>query len=78
MTVQLPGKDPQEIADIATTAREMATEIEAKYPVKIRMGCVVFLNNAFLEASMTDMATLIPMAFLYRIIPGLHFRSQEK
>ena len=68
VTVQLPGKDPQEIADIATAAREMAAEIEAKYPVKIRMGGVVFLNNAFLEASMTDMATLIPMAFLVILI----------
>jgi predicted RND superfamily exporter protein len=46
----------------------MVFEIEANYPVKIRTGGVVFLNNAFLEASMTDSATLIPMAFLIILI----------
>lgn len=64
VTVQMPGKDPQELVDIATASREMVSNIEEKYPVKIRMGGVVFLNNAFLEASMADSATLIPMAFL--------------
>ena len=68
VTVQIPGKDPQEIADIAAAARKMVFEIEANYPVKIRTGGVVFLNNAFLEASMTDSATLIPMAFLIILI----------
>ena len=64
VTVQIPGKDPQELVDIASSAREMVTQIEKKYPVKIRMGGVVMLNTAFLEASQTDMSTLIPAAFL--------------
>ena len=68
VTVQIPGKDPQEIADIAAAARKMVSEIEENYPVKIRMGGVVFLNNAFLEASMSDSATLIPMAFLVILV----------
>ena len=56
VTVQIPGKDPQELVDIASSAKEMASKIEEKYPVKIRMGGVVMLNAAFLEASMTDMS----------------------
>ena len=68
VTVQIPGKDPQELVVIAAAARKMAAEIEAKYPVKIRTGGVVFLNNAFLEASMADSAKLIPMAFLFILI----------
>ena len=68
VTVQMPGKDPQELADIASSAREMVTQIEKKYPVKIRMGGVVMLNTAFLEASQTDMSTLIPAAFLVILI----------
>ncbi len=68
VTVQIPGKDPQELVVIAAAARKMVTEIEAKYPVKIRTGGVVFLNNAFLEASMADSAKLIPMAFLFILI----------
>tara|TARA_Y100000739_G_C20607280_1_gene466369 strand:- start:1040 stop:3397 length:2358 start_codon:yes stop_codon:yes gene_type:complete len=68
VTVQIPGKDPQELVDIASSAKEMASKIEEKYPVKIRMGGVVMLNAAFLEASMTDMSTLIPAAFFVILI----------
>jgi predicted RND superfamily exporter protein len=63
-TIQMPGKSADEVAIVAAAAREMAAEIEAKHNVKIRLGGVIFLNNAFLESSMQDMATLVPAMYL--------------
>ena len=67
-TIQMPGKSADEVAIVATAAREMAAEIEAKHNVKIRLGGVIFLNNAFLESSMLDMATLVPAMYLVILI----------
>lgn len=67
-TIQLPGKSADEVAIVATAAREMAADIEAKHNVKIRLGGVIFLNNAFLESSMQDMATLVPAMYLVILV----------
>ena len=67
-TIQMPGKNADEVAIVAAAAREMAAEIEAKHNVKIRLGGVIFLNNAFLESSMLDMATLVPAMYLVILI----------
>ena len=67
-TIQMPGKSADEVAIVAAAAREMAAEIEAKHNVKIRLGGVIFLNNAFLESSMLDMATLVPAMYLVILI----------
>ena len=67
-TIQMPGKSADEVAIVAAAAREMAAEIEAKHDVKIRLGGVIFLNNAFLESSMQDMATLVPAMYLVILI----------
>ena len=67
-TIQMPGKSADEVAIVAAAAREMAAEIEAKHNVNIRLGGVIFLNNAFLESSMLDMATLVPAMYLVILI----------
>ena len=67
-TIQMPGKSADEVAIVAAAARKMAAEIEAKHNVKIRLGGVIFLNNAFLESSMQDMATLVPAMYLVILI----------
>ena len=64
VTIQLPGKNADEVAEVAVVAREIVAEIEAKHDVKIRTGGIIFFNNAFLEASMNDMASLIPAMYL--------------
>jgi len=62
---ELEKRDPQ----IATTvtvsaARELIAEMESKYPdIKFASTGVIMMNEAFPEASMKDMSTLIPMAF---------------
>ncbi len=67
-TIQMPGKSADEVAIVAAAARKMANKIEAKHNVKIRLGGVIFLNNAFLESSMLDMATLVPAMYLVILI----------
>ena len=67
-TIQMPGKSADEVNVVAAAAREMAAEIETKHNVKIRLGGVIFLNNAFAESSMLDMATLVPAMYLVILI----------
>ena len=67
-TIQMPGKSADEVAIVAAAARKMAVEIENKHDVKVRLGGVIFLNNAFLESSMMDMATLVPAMYLVILI----------
>ena len=68
VTIQMPGKSADEVAIVAAAARKMASKIEAKHNVNIRLGGVIFLNNAFLESSMLDMETLVPAMYLVILI----------
>ena len=68
VTIQLPGEAADEVAIVAQAAREMAAEIEQNYDVTLRLGGVIFLNNAFLEASMQDMSTLVPAMYLIILV----------
>ena len=68
VTIQMPGKSADEVAIVAAAARKMANKIEAKHDVNIRLGGVIFLNNAFLESSMLDMETLVPAMYLVILI----------
>ena len=68
VTIQMPGKSADEVAIVAAAARKMANKIEAKHNVNIRLGGVIFLNNAFLESSMLDMKTLVPAMYLVILI----------
>jgi predicted RND superfamily exporter protein len=64
VTVQLPGKTPAEVPQVAAFARDLAAKIEAQYPdIDIRLNGMVFMNNAFSEASQQDMKTLVPLSF---------------
>ncbi len=70
VTVQLPGIDQTaEGPEVVTFVRAMLAEYQAKYPdIKFHDTGVVMMNNAFPEATKTDMQTLIPMAFAVIII----------
>ncbi len=64
VTVQLPGKHPDEVPEIAAFARQLAADFEALHPdIDLRLSGMVFMNNAFSEASKKDMATLVPLSF---------------
>jgi len=59
------AKDPMiALQEAVTFVRGMVSEMEKKYPdIKFTSSGLVLLNQAFSEASITDMSTIIPMAF---------------
>lgn len=74
VTVQLPGKSVNEVPEVAAYARSIVEKIGPKYPdLKIVLSGVVMMNNAFSEASMQDMQTLIPLMYLALIITMIFF-----
>jgi predicted RND superfamily exporter protein len=77
ITIQLPGKSLTEVPEVAEFARQLAADIEAKYPKhRLYITGLAMMNNAFGESSQHDMATLVPMMFLTIIfILGVLLRS---
>jgi len=77
VTVQLPGAKSSEVSEVATFARNIAAEIEAKYPqIDIYLSGVIFMNNAFSEAAKGDLKKLIPISFMLMLITlGLLIRG---
>lgn len=72
ITVELPGKNEiTEGPEVVSFAREMIAKFEQAHPdINVYTTGIVIMNNAFPEASIKDMQTLIPFAFL-AIIVGL-------
>jgi predicted RND superfamily exporter protein len=70
VTVQLPGiNEATETPEVVAFTRNLAAEIEAKYPfIKIYMTGMVMMNNSFSEASQNDMKTLVPLSFLIMML----------
>jgi predicted RND superfamily exporter protein/outer membrane lipoprotein-sorting protein len=77
VTINLPGKVMTEVPEIAIAARELVTKYRAQYPnIEIRPSGFAFMNNAFMETSMMDMMTLMPLMFgALLLIMGLLVRS---
>ncbi|RLA08797.1 MAG: RND family transporter [Gammaproteobacteria bacterium] len=77
ITVQLPGAHNNEIAEIATFVREMLKKYRAEYPdIEFTDTGGVMMNNAFPEASKSDMQTLVPITFLI-IMLGLYWFTKS-
>ena len=70
VTVQLPGiNEATETPEVVKFSRELAAEIQAKYPfIKIYMTGMVMMNNSFSEASQNDMQSLVPLSFLIMMV----------
>lgn len=73
ITVELPGiNQTTEAPEVATFINQMIEKYEQLYPdIEFYVTGVIMMNNAFPEATMNDMTTLIPLAFL-AIIIGLY------
>ncbi len=62
VTLHLPRKDPREVSDAADAARAIAVRVAAKHPsLEIRPCGMAFMNDAFMQASVRDMAVMIPL-----------------
>ncbi len=68
VTFQMPEKEMDEVPKVVAASRALASEIEAKYPVKIYLNGMVMMNNAFMESSLGDMGTLVPAMYLIIIL----------
>lgn len=69
VTVRLPQKDATETQILVQQARKLRDEFKAKYPnIDIKLTGMVMMSNAFAEASMVDMSTLMPIMFLVVLI----------
>lgn len=76
VVLRLPGKSPAETPTAMAAARELIKNIEAEYPVKVRLTGVHALNNAFGEIGLSDIKTFMPIMYISMIaILFLLFRS---
>jgi uncharacterized protein len=75
--VTLPQKSPNEVPQVAEYVRSMTKKWKIKYPDhNVYLSGMAFMNNAFNEAAMSDMATLIPlMYFIIFVIMSLLLKS---
>ncbi len=68
--VQLPGIDEStENPEVVKAAREIARNIEQKYPhIKTYLSGFIFLNSTFTEQSKKDIAELVPISFTLMLL----------
>jgi predicted RND superfamily exporter protein len=77
VNVLMPRKSIDEVPEIAANARKIVTGLEEAYPdIKFHLTGAVMFDNAFGEASIGDMSTLVPLMFIaILVIIGLTLRS---
>ncbi len=66
VTLQLPGEDQmREGAEVTEHSRKLANEFRERFPgIDLLLAGMVVFNQAFMEASLDDLRTLIPVSFL--------------
>ncbi|NRB37116.1 MAG: MMPL family transporter [Pseudomonadales bacterium] len=72
VTLSLPQKSMTEVPEAVEVVRALAAEFQAKHPdVHIALSGIVMLNNAFGEASLNDIASLMPLMYAMLIMMTL-------
>jgi len=67
--VTMPQKSPTEVPEVAEYIRKIVREWKKKYPGhKVYLSGMAFMNNAFNEAAMKDMSTLIPLMYIIILV----------
>ena len=70
----LPRKKSDEATKAALAARELAADIENKYPGhSVYLTGGVMLSNSFFEASIQDLSTLVPLMYLVLLVTAILF-----
>ncbi len=65
VTFQLPGNNAHEVPEAVVEARKIADTFREKYPnIPLYLSGMMMMNNAFSEASIMDMQTLVPLMYL--------------
>lgn len=69
VTLQYPEQSLTEVPRAVGAARQIAADIEARYPdVQVAITGISMLNNAFSESGQRDAATLIPFMYLALLV----------
>jgi hypothetical protein len=68
-TVQFQREDPMEVVKTSAAARKIMADIQKKYPqLETALSGIVLMNNSFMEASMKDMGSLVPLMYLVLLV----------
>ncbi|HFE38765.1 MAG TPA: hypothetical protein ENK06_10180 [Gammaproteobacteria bacterium] len=70
VTIQLPGIDEtRETPKVVKFSRQLKQRFLEKYPdVQVNLSGMILMNNAFSEASQSDMQSLVPLSFAIMLI----------
>jgi predicted RND superfamily exporter protein len=69
VTLQFPEENISEVPEAVAFARNLASQIKEEYPdIEIHITGMAMLNNAFSEASMSDMQSLIPLMYVVMLL----------
>ncbi len=72
ITFQLPDPVTNEVSEIVAVVRQLVAEFEASNPdIAVKLTGTVMMNNAFFEASISDIKTLVPFMYVAIIITML-------
>ncbi|MDB4935924.1 MAG: family transporter [Labilithrix sp.] len=78
VTLRLPGKEPTEVAEAADAARAAVARVRAAHPaLDIRASGMAFMNDAFMQASIRDLAVMMPLMVVAMLI-GMAFVMRSK
>ena len=70
ITIEYPRKnEAEEVPMVVSFVRELAETVRSSHPdVDVYLTGVAMLNNAFMEASLKDWATLLPASFVIMLV----------
>ena len=78
VTLRLPGREPREVTESADAARHAVDAVRARHPaLDIRASGMAFMNDAFMQASIRDLAVMMPLMVLVMLV-GMAFVMRSK
>lgn len=77
VTLRLPRVTPDEVPQVTAAARALVQEVKARHPgLEVRATGMAFVNDAFMQTSIQDMAVMLPLMVLVMLVAmGLMLRS---
>ena len=64
VTIHLQSETPEQLLEVVAACRQLAETIRREHDVEVYLTGVIMLNNAFIEATVEDMTTLVPLMYL--------------
>jgi uncharacterized protein len=69
VTVDVPRASPAAVTDVAAAARALLDKVQSDFPeLTIRASGLALMNDALMEASLDDIAWIVPLMFLAMVV----------